>query len=169
MLIFRKNIFFNTYKMKKTLITLFITLLSIVSNAQNASFHIPSTVVDSLKSVNLNLYEFSKRWIGSPYVWGGTTKKGIDCSSFSKTLYMNVFNKNLPRTAIEQFKFTKKVEKSDLSTGDLVFFKHRKLWHVGIYLISGFFIHASNKRDGVKVSSLTSPYYEQVYLRGGRI
>ena len=156
--------------MKKILITTFISILTIFAYSQNSKniSKFEFSIIDSIKSKSILLYRFSKEWIGLPYKMGGTSKSGIDCSAFSKTLYQNVYNIKIPRTAAQQYNFVKKIKKSELISGDLIFFKG-KSWHVGVYLSNGYFIHASNKKTGVKISSLTSNYYTSVYLSGGRI
>lgn len=107
--------------------------------------------------------------IGTPYVFGGTSNRGIDCSAF----VMRVFSLNgikLPRTADVQYKMGTHVKHGDEIAGDLVFFQTycSGASHVGIYLGQGEFIHASSSR-GVSISSLQDPYYKHRYLGAKRI
>lgn len=108
-------------------------------------------------------------WIGTPYVYGGETKKGVDCSGFVKTLYKDVYNLNLYRTAFDLVKNCDSVKKKDMKTGDLIFFKinSNKISHVGIYLNDDKFIHASSK--GVIVSDLNQAYYKKYFFSAGRL
>lgn len=114
------------------------------------------------------IQEFINEWWQVPYKWGGTTKKGIDCSAFVQKLYKNVFNINIPRTCREQINFGIKAIDS-FSTGDLVFFKMgNDKWHVGIYLIEGQFAHASVSK-GVWISNLYEDFWYSKYLSTVRI
>lgn len=121
---------------------------------------------------NQKLYLEGASWIGVPYRNGGNTKKGIDCSGFTKQVFSNVYSLQLERTTGGQKKQTKKIAKRNLKEGDLVFFSspnsRGKLAHVGIYLKDDLFIHASTSR-GVIVSNLKSQYYKKHWLYGGRI
>ena len=107
--------------------------------------------------------------IGTPYVFGGTSSRGIDCSAF----VMRVFSLNgikLPRTADVQYKMGSHVAHGQEMAGDLVFFQTycAGASHVGIYLGDGEFIHASSSK-GVTVSSLSDPYFKRRYLGAKRI
>jgi len=112
------------------------------------------------------------KYISTPYRYGGTTMKGIDCSAFTKTVFSNVFSYDLPRSAREQFQVGETIqEKEGLKFGDLVFFnttRRAKPGHVGIYLGDNFFAHASRKK-GVTVSSLDENYYNKRYMGGRRL
>jgi cell wall-associated NlpC family hydrolase len=111
-----------------------------------------------------------KNFLGVPYRLGGSTLKGIDCSAFVKKIY-EIFNVHLPRTAREQFRFGKKVDKNQLEEGDLVFFKTRRgeYAHVGIYIGNNEFVHASVGSKEVKIDNLDTPYFSQRFNRGVRI
>jgi hypothetical protein len=107
-------------------------------------------------------------WKGTPHQMGGTTRQGIDCSGFVQRLYLDVFNKRLPRSTYLQVKSGQLVEKDLLRTGDLVFFKYPfKGRHVGIYLDQGEFAHASTSK-GVTISSLQNKYWRQFYWTARR-
>ncbi|WJY26174.1 MULTISPECIES: C40 family peptidase [Sporosarcina] len=120
-----------------------------------------STSVPSMASASStsSLVSTAKNYIGTPYRYGGTTTSGIDCSAYTQLVYKKN-GKSLPRTTGQQFKQGKSVSKSNLQTGDLVFFNTsgRGISHVGIYIGSSKFIHASTSK-GVTVSSLNDPYY----------
>jgi lipoprotein Spr len=74
---------------------------------------------------NLTLYSFIEEWWGTRYRYGGTNKKGIDCSAFVGELVQNVYGIKLPRVAKDQFKVCEKVANEELKEGDLLFFNTR--------------------------------------------
>ena len=118
---------------------------------------------------NMKLFNFVYDWIGTPYRFGGSSKKGIDCSAFTKQLYSQVFNYDIKRNSRDIFSMVNPVSKDDLKEGDLVFFKihSRSISHIGIYLGNNRFAHASS--DGVKISSLDDAYYSRYFYKGGRV
>ena len=110
-------------------------------------------------------------YINTPYLWGGTSKRGIDCSAFIQTVYYQALGVTLPRTSLEQSSVGDPVEKSDLKFGDLVFFdtmRKGRVSHVGMYLGNGFFAH-SGSRAGVSVASLEDEFYTRTYLKAKRV
>ena len=119
--------------------------------------------------MSLKLYDFVFDWIGKPYRFGGTSKNGIDCSAFARELYARVMNQYIPRNSRQQFKYVKPINKEELQTGDLVFFKikTRDISHVGVYLSDNKFIQSS--KSGVNVASLEHPYWKRYYYKAGRL
>ena len=118
---------------------------------------------------NLKLYTVIEEWWATRYRYGGTTKKGIDCSAFTGTLMNQAYGLSLPRTARDQYAQCEKIAKQNLAEGDLVFFNTRGgVSHVGVYLGNGYFAHSSVK-NGVTISSLNDAYYSRKYINGGRI
>lgn len=118
---------------------------------------------------NVPLYSFIDEWYNTRYRYGGTTKKGIDCSSFSGQLTYDVYGCLLPRTAREQYQSTTRVGKEDLREGDLVFFNTTGgISHVGVFLGSGYFVHAGSS-NGVTISHLDEPYFAKRYRGAGRV
>lgn len=101
-------------------------------------------------------------WLGTRYHFGGTSRQGIDCSAFVRTVFAQSGNITLPRTAQTQIDVGRPVQRvSELQFGDLIFFhtmNHAYVSHVGIYLGDNLFAHASS-RYGVTISSLQSTYY----------
>lgn len=118
---------------------------------------------------NMKLFNFVYEWIGTPYRFGGSTKKGIDCSAFTKQLYNQVFNLDIKRSSRDIFSMVSPVKKDELKEGDLVFFKirSRSISHIGIYLGDNKFAHASMR--GVAISNLDDAYYSRYFYKGGRV
>ncbi|MGN6396197.1 MAG: C40 family peptidase [Mucilaginibacter sp.] len=118
---------------------------------------------------NMKLFHFVYDWIGTPYRFGGDSRKGIDCSAFTKELYSSVFNMDIERNSRDIFSMVSPVKRDELKEGDLVFFKihSRRISHVGIYLGNDKFAHASSR--GVAISSLDDAYYKRYFYRGGRM
>src|ERR1700755_1276843 len=118
---------------------------------------------------NVKLFQFVYDWIGTPYHFGGSSRKGIDCSGFTKELYSKVFNLTIKRNSRDIFSMVSPVRREDLQEGDLVFFKihSRSISHVGIYLGNNKFAHASSR--GVAINSLDDGYYSRYFYKGGRL
>ncbi len=108
-------------------------------------------------------------WLGTKYRFGGDSRRSIDCSAFTRRIFRETMNIELPRTARIQYKIGDKINREDLQFGDLVYFKTRSyaaITHIGIYLADGIFVHAG-RRDGVAFASLDNSYYKRKY-RGAR-
>lgn len=108
------------------------------------------------------------RWYGTPYVYGGSTRNGTDCSGFTQSVYRTV-GIEIPRRASRQAAAARNVSRGSLRPGDLVFFNTSGsgISHVGIYLGDGNFAHAATSR-GVVRESLSHPYYTTRFVQGGR-
>lgn len=118
---------------------------------------------------NIPLFKFIDSWLGAHYRFGGTTRKGIDCSAFTSLLLSTVFGMNMPRTAKAQYKFCDRIKKAELEEGDLVFFNTRGgISHVGVYLGNNCFVHSS-VHQGITISSLDDSYYSRKFIGGGRV
>lgn len=111
----------------------------------------------------------AKKYIGVPYLFGGTTVKGFDCSGYVQFVFRQ-HGKNLPRSADIQFSAGRPVERNQLRSGDLVFFTTYEPGpsHNGIYLGNGQFIHASSSR-GVMISKLDESYWKPRYIGARRV
>lgn len=114
----------------------------------------------------------ARTWIGVPYVWGGTTRKGADCSGFLVTLYRDAAGIVLPRTTRQQRDSTVPLKRKDVAVGDILFFSSKKsggkVAHVGMYVGEGRMIHSSSSR-GVVEDDLSLKYYTEHYLGAGRV
>jgi cell wall-associated NlpC family hydrolase len=121
------------------------------------------------------IVDIAKQLMGTPYVWGGTSTRGFDCSGFTLYLYKQL-GYNLPHTASGQWKSgigTQVSSINELQPGDLVFFNDpsrnagKACSHVGMYIGNGQHIHASSSRNaGVIISDLTSGYYNRYFIGG---
>jgi len=119
----------------------------------------------SSSSVGSSLVAYAMQFLGNPYVWGGTSlTHGTDCSGFTMGVYAH-FGYSIPRTSAAQAAFTRSVNSSDVRVGDLFFYGSGSVSHVALYIGNGQIIHASNARDGIKISSA---YYRQP-LKIGRV
>lgn len=108
-------------------------------------------------------------WRGVPYLYGGSSKSGIDCSAFVQNTFAKQFNIQLARTTKAQRKQTTLIDMKHLKAGDLLFFKTGfKVWHVGIYISGGKFMHASTSK-GVTTSNLKSSYWYNAFVDARRI
>lgn len=111
--------------------------------------------------------------LGLRYRYGGTdATAGLDCSAFTGTIYSRALGVGLPRSSNQQFRIGESVKRDDLRIGDLIFFKTRRrrtpVSHVGIYVGTNLFAHASTKY-GVVISSLEHPYYNRTYVGARRV
>jgi cell wall-associated NlpC family hydrolase len=108
-------------------------------------------------------------WRGTPHRLGGTTRRGVDCSALTSALYRDAFDLALPRSTRDQVRTGRRVPRSGLQVGDLVFFRPEgKDRHVGVYLGDARFAHASSSQ-GVHVSSLDRDYWQRWYWTARRL
>ena len=121
-------------------------------------------------SSSLSLYREVFNWYGTPYRFGGHTKRGIDCSYFANELLGAMYltpNLGNSRSLYEQ---SEEIPRDELKEGDILFFKIRRgqISHVGVYLGNDKFVHASSS-SGVMISDLNDDYYRRYFYKAGRI
>lgn len=111
-------------------------------------------------------------WIGTQYVYGGSTRAGTDCSGLVMSVYRDVCGVKIPRTTRDQVRYCTQVARNQLRPGDLIFFGRGEsadsVSHVGMYVGEGRMIHASSSR-GVIVSSFDTGYWADRYTTGARV
>lgn len=123
----------------------------------------------SISAKRQSVLNYAAQFLGVPYVYGGSTPSGFDCSGFTSYVFKNTVG-SIPRVAQAQYDATTRVSRDDLLPGDLVFFgsSTSSISHVGIYVGSNQFIHAPSTGDVVKYSSLTGSYATR-YQGAGRV
>ncbi|OFM82185.1 MULTISPECIES: C40 family peptidase [Weeksella] len=140
------------------------------------SLAILNTVIEETNHVFSDLLlQEAETYLGTPYRYGGTTRRGIDCSAFVRNVF-SILNKDLPRVSADQAKQGERIATENLKEGDLVFFATKgrgRVTHVGI--VHGRdengvlqFIHSSTSK-GVIITPITDSYWGKRYLYGKRV
>ena len=130
----------------------------------------PAATAVEAQGTGERIARVARKYKGAPYVAGGSSPDGFDCSGFTWYVVDKALGIDIGRSVPSQWRVGARVAKGRWRPGDLVFFENtfeRGLSHVGIYLGDGKFIHAENERTGVVVSRLDSDYYAKHY-RGAR-
>ena len=132
-----------------------------------------ATIPASVTGGAADLLTVSNTYLGVPYRYGGTTRKGIDCSGFVGAVHKEALDLSLPRTAHDIYTTATNVDNASLVPGNLVFFSASgsRISHVGIYMGEGKFIHAASAgpKTGVIVSKLSEGYWSRTYVGGGSV
>ena len=139
--------------------------------AHNGTFGNTQTLDEASddESIGRQLAECARELVGLPYVYGGTSTSGFDCSGFVQYVYrQNGYEIN--RTATAQLRDGYAVKYEDMKPGDILYFGYDEVaTHVGIYVGGGEFVHAENSGTGVVVSKLSQPWYAARFLCAHRI
>ena len=153
----------------------YLTVVSASQNtapAENGSLIAPATNAVSYNGNNADrakVLDCAAQFLGTPYVYGGSTPSGFDCSGFTSYVFNNTVG-SIPRVAQSQFDATTRVSLEELLPGDLVFFgsSASSISHVGIYVGDNMFIHSPHTGDVVKYEALTGSYASR-FQGGGRV
>lgn len=146
---------------------------AVATKGRTATTDVVVHVVPSTDRQVAELIRQARTWIGTPYQYGGhTRKKGTDCSGMIMELFLSVYDLKLPRSSAMQHDFSRPVKFDDMKPGDLVFFttdkSRSRINHVGLYIGDNRMIHASGSR-GVMESGLSEKYWVNVYHSSGRV
>lgn len=119
------------------------------------------------------LLDVAKGYEGTPYLFAGTTRMGMDCSGFVYRSFRSALGVGIPRTSESMFLWTERITRDEIQPGDLVFFRTgstARITHVGIYTGAGLFIHSASqgRRTGVIVSRMSEAYWARTYAGAGR-
>lgn len=125
--------------------------------------------VDFGRTTGQQLADYAKQFVGYPYVYGGSSPSGFDCSGFMQYVFAQ-FGYTINRTATAQLNDGVSVSYDEMQPGDIVYFGYGSTaTHVGMYIGDGQFVHAQNSSTGVVISSLSESYYASRYLCAHRI
>ncbi len=158
----------NRYLWRLIILSLLSLLAACQTSPPNYSYSPPPQPVatlDQQQTLSL-LYRQYQQWAGTPYRLGGNSHSGLDCSAFVQQTYQTLFGITMPRTTSQQILQGHQIKRSELKSGDLVFF--RKGSHVGIYLEDDKFLHVSTK-IGVTISSMHNSYWSRYFWQAVRV
>lgn len=138
------------------------TLMDDQTGFQSALLDKCTTIAQKANASNLVDTALSLK--GSPYAYGGTTPRGFDCSGFTQYCFRNALGIELPRTAAGQASLGESVSMDELQPGDLLFWGSGSgIYHVGIYVGDGSYIHAAGSGKGVRVQ--TMEYFHPTFAK----
>ena len=134
------------------------------------SIHMEKYAELEKKRIGRKVATLAQRYIGTPYVWGGTTPRGFDCSGFTQYV-LSASGISVPRNSYDQYRVGKTISRGELQPGDLLFFTTYAPGpsHLGIYIGEGKFVHALNQNTGVITSALDNDYYNVRFLGAKRV
>lgn len=109
-----------------------------------------------MPKTNSTIVDAAQKFLGTPYLWGGTTAKGLDCSGLVQLAVKNATGKTIPRVAADQYKASQKVPQNQMQPGDIIAFgTPTNVHHIGIYVGSGKFIDAPHTGAKVRIDDLS--------------
>lgn len=162
--------------MKKITPVISIALLMVACGISQRAANTPDSSsaprafsVSKFDGMQVSLMQAYRDWKGTPYVLGGRSVSGVDCSSFVSIIFDDYFGIDLPMNTRRLLNRGDGVRRMAIRTGDLVFFQTgRRTLHVGIMVEDGEFLHASTS-EGVTLSSIHDRYWSNRYLGARRI
>jgi hypothetical protein len=125
-----------------------------------------NTSAEKPNSLRAGIVKSAYSYIGVPYIWGGSSRKGVDCSGLTQAVY-SLNGLSIPRNSREQYSKGASVSRGNMQPGDLVFFAtagRGSVSHVGVYIGNNSFIHAPSKGKRVTSASLLDPYFSKVFV-----
>lgn len=129
----------------------------------------PAMMVSSRNEIQASLMQAYRDWEGTPYVLGGASQKGVDCSRLMNIIFDEYFGVDLPNNTRKQLNAGEGIRRAGIHAGDLVFFRTgRKTLHVGVAVNQGEFLHASTS-NGVMISKLGNSYWRDRFLAARRV
>ncbi len=143
-----------------------------LSETKDSSNSSSDNTINSTTSAS-KVVSYAKSFLGKPYVWGAQGPSSFDCSGFTYYVFKNSANITLPRTSQDQSTYGTTISKKNLKVGDLVFFdtsgsNSGNVSHVGIYIGSNQFIHASSSKGKVVISDFNN-YYTNAFVKAKRV
>jgi cell wall-associated NlpC family hydrolase len=152
-----------------------ILILSLISLVSCGSSKRAKIAKNQRTSTVQNVVEYSKKYLGTPYKYGGNTSSGMDCSGLIQLSFMQ-YGIQLPRVSRAMSKTGKPIPLKHVEIGDLVFFRtsknSRRINHVGLVVkrnkANVEFIHSSSSK-GVMISSILNPYWRRNYVKSRRV
>lgn len=140
------------------------------SNSGSSDPKLPRMMgVDYYKSTRQSLLQAYRDWEGTPYLLGGSSERGVDCSMFVSIIFDDYFGIDLPTNTRKLMNAGDGVRRVSLNTGDLIFFRTgRRTLHVGIMVDDQEFLHASTSQ-GVMMSSLEETYWATRFFAARRV
>ncbi len=157
-------------KILYVVVTILFWILCFQCTAQTKQLPAVDSIPFLTPDTTLNTFVY--HWLGKPYKLGGRTEKGIDCSQFNKRLYADVYKLELQNVCYKQWEQTERVKLDSLQIGDLLFFRSSVSpsgWHCATYIGETLFVHAANRYEGVKISSINEPRYRKALRGAGRV
>ena len=142
----------------------------VIYDGQEGYMHGDYLIITETVSAGQKIVDRAEQYLGVPYVWGGSSPSGFDCSGFVQYV-LRESGITIGRTCKQQWTYGTQISKEQLQPGDLVFFDNTYtsgISHVGIYVGDGQFIHSSSSK-GVVISNLSSNYYTSHYYGARRI